>query len=60
MITTPEPALLWAIAVLMGSLLTGTIVRFVALRNAAEETRRKRLASLRTWWMLAVAVSVGL
>jgi phosphatidate cytidylyltransferase len=60
MITSPDPALFWAIAVLMGSLVAGTIVRFVALRNSEEELRRKRLASLRTWWMLAIAVSVGL
>jgi len=60
MITSPEPALLWAIAVLMGSLIAGTIVRFIALRSAEQETRRKRLASLRTWWMLAIAVSLGL
>ena len=60
MITFPEPALFWAIAVLMGSLVLGTIVRFIALRNAEQETRRKRLASLRTWWLLAIAVSLGL
>ncbi|MBT8146160.1 MAG: phosphatidate cytidylyltransferase [Gammaproteobacteria bacterium] len=60
MITAPEPALLWAIGVLMVSLMAGTVVRFIALRNAETETRRKRLDSLRTWWMLATAVSVGL
>lgn len=60
MITSPEPALFWAIAVLMGSLIAGTMVRFIALRNSEQETRRKRLASLRTWWMLAIAVSLGL
>lgn len=60
MIVTPEPGLYWAIAMLMGSLILGTITRFIALRNAETEIRRKRLASLRTWWILALAVSVGL
>ncbi len=60
MITSPEPALIWAIATLLGSLVVGSLVRFFALRNAEQDTRKKRLASLRTWWMLALAVSAGL
>jgi len=60
MTTAAEPALLWAIAILFGSLCIGSIIRFIALRNAETATRKKRLASLRTWWMLAALVSVGL
>ena len=32
----------------------------MSLRHAEETLRRKRFASLRTWWMLAIAVSAGL
>jgi len=60
MITAPQTALVWAIFMLLGSLVIGTIARFIALRSASEETRRKRFASLRTWWMLAIAVSAAL
>ena len=60
MITATDPALYWAIIALFASLVAGSIARFIALRNAEETTRRKRLASLRTWWLLAVAVSAGL
>lgn len=60
MITAPEPALYWAIATLLGSLVAGTLARFIGLRNKDEETRQKRFASLRTWWMLAILVSAGL
>ena len=60
MITATDPALYWAIIALFASLVAGSIARFIALRNAEETKRRKRLASLRTWWLLAVAVSAGL
>ncbi|MDH5356070.1 MAG: phosphatidate cytidylyltransferase [Gammaproteobacteria bacterium] len=60
MITTTEPTLYWALIAVFASLLIGSIARFIALRNAEETKRRKRLASLRTWWLLAVAVSAGL
>lgn len=60
MITAPQPGLYWAIAILLGSLALGSIARFIALRTAEAETRKKRLASLRTWWLLALAVSASL
>lgn len=60
MITAPEPALYWTLIAIFASLIVGSIVRFIALRNAEATKRRKRLASLRTWWMLAAAVSAGL
>ena len=60
MITAPEPALYWAISTLFGCLIVGSIVRFIALRGAEEKKRRQRLASLRTWWMLATFISIGL
>ena len=60
MMTAPEPGLYWAIAILLGAMCLGTVARFIALRNAEAETRQKRLASLRTWWLLALAVSAAL
>ncbi len=60
MITAPEPALYWTLIALFASLVVGSIIRFIALRNAEQEKRQQRLASLRTWWMLAAAVSAGL
>jgi phosphatidate cytidylyltransferase len=60
MISNPDPSLYWVLAALFGSLVLGSIARFVALRNAEEEKRRKRFASLRTWWLLTIAVAAGL
>lgn len=60
MITAPEPALYWTLFAIFACLVMGTIARFIALRNAEQAKRQQRLASLRTWWMLATFVSVGL
>ena len=60
MITTPEPMLYWILAVLYGSLVAGSIVRFTALRNKDPELRDKRLASLRTWWTLSIIMGAAL
>ncbi|MDH3581301.1 MAG: phosphatidate cytidylyltransferase [Hyphomicrobiales bacterium] len=59
MITAPEPALYWTILALIAGLAAGSIIRVIALRNAEEDTRRQRLASLRSWWILAILVSVA-
>jgi phosphatidate cytidylyltransferase len=42
------------------ALVCGSVVRFIALRNTEEALRRKRLASLRTWWCIALVISGGL
>lgn len=60
MITAPAPALYWTLAAIFASLVIGSVSRFIALRHTEETLRRKRLASLRTWWMLAITVSAGL
>jgi hypothetical protein len=39
MITAPEPALYWTIFAIFASLVIGSIVRFIALRNAEEKKR---------------------
>ena len=60
MITAPDPALYWSIFVIFACLMAGSTIRLVALRNTEEKKRRQRLASLRTWWLLATFVSAGL
>ncbi len=60
MITAPSPALYWFIAAIFASLLAGSIIRFIALRKAEQDLRSKRLASLRTWWMLSIFMCAGL
>jgi phosphatidate cytidylyltransferase len=60
MITAPDPFLYRVLAAILAALAVASIVRFIALRNEEEATRRKRLASLRTWWMLAAFMSAGL
>jgi phosphatidate cytidylyltransferase len=60
MITIPSPALLWILGATFAALVTGSVIRFVSLRNADEKLRRKRFASLRTWWMVALAVAAAL
>jgi len=60
MITAPAPALYWFLASIFIALVAGSIVRFIALRNSEATKRSKRLASLRTWWMLATFMSAGL
>ncbi len=58
--TAVDTGLYWVLAVLFSGLVVGSIARLIALRNADESKRRQRFASLRTWWMLAVAVSAAL
>ena len=60
MINTPNPDLYWILGSIFACLLAGSIVRFVALRNTEETRRRKRLASLGTWWILTLLMSVSL
>ena len=60
MITPPSPTLLWVLVTLIGALVVGSVARFVGLRKADEGFRKKRLASLRTWWILTIVVGVGL
>jgi phosphatidate cytidylyltransferase len=60
MMESTELSLYWILTALFGALVIGSIARFIALRDAEEGKRRKRLASLRTWWMLAIFMSAGL
>ena len=59
MIAAPEPALYRILIALMIAMAAGSVLRLIALRNADEDRRRQRLASLRTWWMLALLASAA-
>ena len=50
---------LWFLLATFGSLVAGTIARLATLHRADEQTRVKRLSSLRTWWVLAVVILSG-
>lgn len=60
MFTAPQPMLYWILAAIFASLAAGSVVRFIALRDKEEALRQKRLASLRTWWFLTIALSAAL
>lgn len=60
LITPPTPGLLQMIGLIFAALVLGSVVRFVSLRNAEHQLRRKRLASLRTWWIIAAVVAACL
>lgn len=60
MISPFNPALLWVLGATFAALGGGSIARLVALRNAEESLRRRRLASLRTWWMITGIVGLCL
>ncbi len=47
-------------AAILGSLVMGTLVRWFALRAAAPDLARKRLASLKTWWIIAILLCLAL
>lgn len=52
-----DPGLLGVVAAGFAALAVGSIIRLVALRGVADPVRADRLASLRTWWMVAVLVA---
>ena len=51
--------LAWMIVGTFAALTVGTAIRLVALRNAAADVAKKRLGSLRVWWVLAALWSVA-
>lgn len=54
-----EEPLLWALGMLFSLLVAGTVLRFVALRHAPADVVTSRLQSLRTWWILAILISLS-
>lgn len=49
-----HPAVIATQAGILTSMLLGTAIRCYALRNAEPDVRHSRLASLKTWWVIAV------
>ncbi len=54
-----NPNLLWMIAGTFGALSIGTTLRLIALRNASPDVARKRIGSLKVWWLLALLWSTA-
>jgi len=54
-----NPLLMRMIAGLFAALTVGTLVRMVALRDAAPDLARSRWGSLKTWWVLAILLSTA-
>lgn len=59
MITAAPSTFYWPVAIVFTSLSVGSLLRLWSLRNKDSGLRRKRLASLRTWWILAAALSLA-
>lgn len=51
--------LLWMIAAVFSALSIGSVARLVAIRGAAADVVRSRLGSLKTWWSLAILLTVA-
>ena len=60
MIAATDITIYWVLIGLFVSLLVGSVVRLIALRNADEKKRRNRFSSLRTWWLLFIILSAAL
>jgi phosphatidate cytidylyltransferase len=56
----PSPRVLWTIAGTLAVLAVGSLIRLAALRSADPEVTARRLASLKTWWALALLLMIGL
>ena len=56
---TADSLLLWIIAGAFAVLCGGTLVRIVSLRGATPDVVQSRIASLKTWWILAGLVTVA-
>ena len=54
MIQTPHSRVVLAVLVLGIALAVGSVARWASLRGAPDATKKKRMASLATWWVLAV------
>ena len=56
---TADSLLLWIVAGAFAALCCGTLVRFVSLRGATPDVAQSRLASLKTWWILACLLAAA-
>ncbi len=56
----PSQHMIWAIACLFGMLGVGTCFRVWILRGHSDAKTQSHLASLRSWWALAIVLSVAM
>lgn len=59
-LTWPSAVVLYTVAGAISSLIVGTTLRLLSLRNAAGDFRAKRLGSLRSWWTIVLLMSTAL
>ncbi len=55
----PNEELLWIMAGTFAALSVGTAIRLVALRKSTADVAKKRLGSLRVWWILTLLWSTA-
>jgi phosphatidate cytidylyltransferase len=55
-----KAGVVWTLGGVLLSLVLGSVVRLLRLAGQRGEARRSRIASLRTWWILAVLFSAAL
>ncbi len=54
-----NPNLIWMIGATFIALSIGTSIRLIAIRHSTSDTARKRLGSLKVWWLLAILWSAS-
>ena len=59
MLDLPTPRVMWTIAAMLGVLALGSLSRLAALRSAAPDVASRRRASLKTWWTLALLLTLA-
>ena len=60
MIDLPPPRVVWTITATLGVLALGSLIRLSALRTTPSQLASARLASLKTWWVLALLLTAGI
>ena len=55
----PSQPLLWTITGLYGALAVGTLARILMLRGVPFETAQIHRKSVRTWWVLAISLTIA-
>lgn len=55
-LVTPSPNVLWVVAAMLATLTVGSLLRLLSVRAMASDLAARRLASLRSWWLVAIVV----
>ena len=56
----PTPRVIATVAAMLGGLALGSVMRLVALRSAEPDVAARRRASLKTWWLLALLLTLAI